>query len=177
MAARGIWIAGPYVWTFNNRVVGVTENGFRLSLSGRGDPVMGDNLGDSIQDFVYRGGNVSVEGVLQEWDVALNGPPNPAAKSNVNTASIFWPWATLGSTGQIGRLASLVAAPLVGNPCPGTTAATATQTVITLTYAVLPPDYDVAQLFAARLRNVPIRLQALPYPVVDSGSETWFTLV
>lgn len=176
MATRGIWIAGPYVWTFNGRQIGVTENGFRLNMVSHGDPIRGDNLGDSIQDYVYRGGDVYVEGVLNEWDVSLNGPPTPPDKTNANTASIFWPWATLGSTGQVGRLASLVAAPLVGVPAPGTTAAAATVKNLTITYAVLSPGYDISQLFAARHRTIPIRLQALPAPLVDSGSETWFTI-
>ena len=64
MAARGQWIAGPYVWTFNGRVIGVTEDGFRLGMTSYADPVKGDNLGDSIQDYVYRGGDVSVSDVL-----------------------------------------------------------------------------------------------------------------
>lgn len=172
--ARG-WVAGPYVWYFNGRVLGITENGFRLSLMAFGDPVRGDNLGDSIQDFVYRGGNVAMEGVLQEWDAALWGIGE--TKTNSYCASVLWPYAALGYTGQIGRMASLVAAPLVGVPAPGTPAAATTVSAITITYAVLPPNYDVGMLFAARLRNVPVRLQALPTPTVDSGSELWFALV
>lgn len=172
--ARG-WVAGPYVWYYNGRILGITENGFRLGLTSFGDPVRGDNLGDSIQDFVYRGGNVSMEGVLQEWDAAIYGIGE--SKTNASCASILWPYAVLGTTGQIGRMASLVAAPLVGVPAPGTAAAATTVSAITITYAVLPPNYDVGMLFAARLRNVPIRLQALPAPTVDSGSETWFALV
>ena len=137
-----------------------------------------DLLGDSTQDYVYRGGDVTVEAVLQEWDVSLNGVSGDGVKTNTNCASIFWPWASMGATGQIGRLASIVAAPLIGVPAPTTSAASATAGYrnITITYAVISPGYNFSQLFAARLRNVPIRLQALPAPLVDSGSETWFTL-
>lgn len=177
MAARG-FIAGPYVWTFNGRAIGISEDGWRLTQTVSGDPIRGDNLGDSMQDYVYRGGDVTMEAVLQEWDVALNGVDGAGAKTNTSCASIFWPWATLGTTGQIGRLGSVVAAPLVGVPAPTTSAASATAgyRTITMTYTVLPPGYNVSMLFAARLRNVPIRLQALPAPIVDSGSETWFAL-
>jgi len=174
--ARG-WIAGPYVWKFNGRTLGITENGFRLGMVSYGDPVRGDNLGQSIQDFVYRGGDVSVDGVLQEWDAAMQGVVTDPSKTNSYCATILWPYATFGTTGQIGRLASLVAAPLVGNPAPGTPAAAATIKDLTITYAVIPPGFDVGLLFAARLRNAPIRLQALPAPTVDSGSETWCSLV
>lgn len=177
MASRG-FIAGPYVWTFNGRLIGVTEDGCRLNITNFGDPIRGDNLGDSMQDYVYRGGDVTMEGVLQEWDVALNGPPTPPAKLNSSCDSIFWPWAGFGGSGQIGRLASIVAAKLVGVPAPTTSAATATAgyQTITLNYAVLAPGYNVSMLFAARLRNVPIRLQALPSPLSDTGSEAWFAL-
>jgi hypothetical protein len=173
--SRG-FIAGPYIWTFNGRTVGITENGFRLSQVAYGDPVKGDNLGDSIQDFVYRGGDVSVEGTFQEYNCALNGVATDGPKVNLNCASVFWPYANYGLTGQIGRMASLVAAPLVGTPAPGTSAASTLVKTITMVYAVLPPNFDVSVLFAARLRNVPIRLQALPWPIVDFGTETWFSL-
>lgn len=177
MASRG-FIAGPYVWTFNGRVIGISEDGWRLNQTVAGDPIRGDNLGDSMQDYVYRGGDVTIEAVLQEWDIALNGLTGDSAKTNSNCASIFWPWATLGLSGQIGRLASIVAASLVGVPAPTTSAATATAGYrnLTLTNAVIAPGYNFSMLFAARLRNVPIRLQALPYTLADTGSETWFTL-
>lgn len=175
-AARG-FIAGPYYWTFNGRAFGVTEDGFNLGITNFGDAIRGDNLGDSLQDYVYRGGDVDVSGVCQEWDVAIAGVSGAGAVTNSYCASIFWPWYTLGGTGQIGRLASLVAAPLIGTPAPGTTAASASIKNLTITYAVIPPNFNSAHLFAARHRNFPIRLQALPYPILDSGSETWFTLV
>ncbi len=175
MAARG-FIAGPYVWTFNARVIGISEDGWRFDQSVAGDPIRGDNLGDAMQDYVYRAGDVTIEAVLNEWDIVANGLTGDAAKTNTNTASILWPWAVLGSTGQVGRLASTVAAVLVGTPAPGTSAAGATagSRVITVSYAVIAPGSSFSQLFASRLRNCPVRLQALPGPLVDSGSEAWY---
>lgn len=170
--ARG-WVAGPYLWTFNGRNVGITENGFRLSMTSYGDPIKGDNLGDSIQDFVYRGGDVTVEGTFQEFDAALNGD-GQAVKINSNVGSVFWPYASLGDTGQVGRLASSVSAVLTGTAIPGVNPLLKN---ITITAAVIPPGFDVGFLFAARLRNVPIRLQSLPWPgLVQVGSSNWFTL-
>jgi len=181
MASRG-FIAGPYVWSYNNRTIGVTQDGWNLNMSLFGQEITGDNLGDSMQDGVNRGANVTMEGQLNEWDVALNGVATDGAKTNTTCASIFWPWATLGQIGQVGKLLSLVAAPLVGTPAPNTTAATATVKNITMTYAVLPFNYNVSFLFAARLRSVPMRLQALPAPYLsdyfnDQNPVKWFALV
>lgn len=175
MALRG-FIAGPYVWTFNAQVIGISEDGWRLNQTVSGDPIRGDNLGDSMQDYVYRGGDVTIEAVLQEWDIALNGLTGDTAKTKATVASIFWPWAIFGFSGQIGRLASNVAAVLVGTPAPTTSAAAATvgYRTITIAGAVIAPGYNFTQLFAARLRNVPIRLQALPYTLADTGGEAWF---
>lgn len=178
MGSRG-FIAGPYVWTFNGRTIGISEDGWRLNQTVSGDPIRGDNLGDSMQDYVYRGGDVTIEAVLQEWDAAMLGLGTDPAKTNSTCASIFWPWASFGFSGQIGRLASLVSAPLVGVPAPTTSAATTATSGyrnLTITGAVIAPGYNFSVLFAARLRNVPIRLQALPYTLADTGGETWFTL-
>lgn len=183
MASRG-FVAGPYVWSFNGRTIGISEDGWRLNQTNAGDPIRGDNLGDSLIDYVYRGGDVTIEAVLQEWDVALNGLDTDGAPTNAETGSIFWPWYYLGQTGQIGRLAGIVAAPLIGIPAPYTTAANTDYSVLIIDYAVLAPGYNYTQLFASRLRNVPVRLQALPWfdgddnpSGPDYGNFYWYNLI
>lgn len=187
------FIAGPYVWTYNGRSIGISEDGWRLNQTNAGDPIRGDNLGDSMQDYVYRGGDVTIETVLQEWNFAIaagelgdsdwSGLTGLSqAEQNINAYSIFWPWTYFGNSGQVGRLASMCSAPLVGVPAPGTTAAQTVgiggidYTTLTASYAVLAPGYNVSMLFAARLRNIPVRLQCLPSPLIDSGSENWFII-
>lgn len=185
------FIAGAYYWTYNGLYLGTTENGFRLSMTSYGDPIKGDNLGDSIQDFVYRGGDVSVEGTIQEFEAArLGGNLQAPVKVNISNNQIFWPYGVMGYTGAIGTLASLYSAPLVGTPVLGTSAAAAAVKNLTIQYSILPPNYDVGILFAARLRNLPIRLQALPHnpadgigaiPIPGINRDTygayWFTLI
>ena len=111
------FVAGPYIWTYNGRSIGISEDGWRLNQTNSGDPIRGDNLGDSMQDYVYRGGDVTLEAVLQEWNFVLTagelGDSDWAgltglsqAEINGYTYSIFWPWTYFGNTGQIGRLAS-----------------------------------------------------------------------
>lgn len=167
-APRG-WIAGPYVWSYNGLSVGITQDGFNLNYAMFGEKVTGDNLGDSTQDYVYRGLDVYADGQFQEWDVARLGAVGDGGKVNVLNFGTFWPWANFGFAGQIGRLASLYSAPLVGVSAPGTTAATTVGavggvTTVTLPYGVIPPGYNLAMTFAARHRTVPIRFQALPSP-------------
>lgn len=178
MAAPRGWIAGPYVWTFNGLSVGITDDGFNLNYSKFADKIRGDNLGDATQDFVERGVDVYADGVFNEWDVAKEGVAGQA-KVNANCGSPFWPWSnTFGSSGQIGRLASVMAAALVGTPAPNTSAAAATIKTLTLPYAVLPPVTNLAMLFAARLRSVSLRFQGLPSAAyTDYGNVSWFTLV
>lgn len=180
-AVRG-WIAGPYVWSFNGRTLGIVEDGFTLNATIHGQDIRGDNLGDSWQDFVYRGHDVNAAGVLQEWDVARRG--FAGAVINPNCFSAFWPWHTrVGSSGVVGRLGSTVAAPLVGTVLPGTTAAAVDDLPrgeVTLSYAVVPPGFNIAQLFAARLRNVPMQFRSLPYPYQAdnplASGVSWFTM-
>lgn len=177
MAAPRGWIAGPYVWSYNGLSVGITDDGFNLNYSMFADKIRGDNLGDSTQDFVDRGADVYADGVFNEWDVALSGLAGEN-KTNASSYSPFWPKAALGVSGQVGRLASVYAAPLIGTPAPNTTAATATIKTLTLTYGVLPPGFNVAMLFAARLRSIPIRFQSLPSAYFTNyGNVTWFSLV
>ena len=152
------FIAGPYTYTLAASSLGISEDGFRLRIANRGDAIRGDNLGASIQDFVYRGADLTLETTLQEYDAA-------------GAQSAFWPYdAVLGEHGQAGILASSVAGALVLTAVAGTTAAAAPAS-LTGTLSVLPPDFNVDLLFAARLRNVPLQFQLLP-----TGSPVaWFT--
>lgn len=178
MPTRPGWIAGPYRWTYNGRRIGITKDGFVLTATLLGEEITGDNLGRSIQDYVLQGANVFFVGSLNEWDLALNGFDGDAGKTNVNCASIFWPIAALGASGQVGRLASLISAPLVGTPVTGTTAATASIKNLTATYAIVAPNSDVTFALNTSLRDVQgIRLQALPGPTVDYGSQSWFVML
>jgi len=182
-APRG-WIAGPYVWAYNGLTLGIVEDGFTLNYTMNGQEIRGDNLGDSVQDIVYRGADVFVSGVLNEWDVARRGFVGDGGRLNPNCFSPFWPWhAVMGLSGIIGRLGSTFAAPLVGTVIPGTTAATVDDLIIgrlTVLYGMLPNGFNVSQLFAAKHRNVPIQFRSLPYPYQadnpNQSNVSWFSL-
>lgn len=156
------FIAGPYTITLGALSLGITENGIELENIGYGDPVRGDNLGESIQDNVYRGMDVYLNFIMQEWNAA-------------GASLAYWPYATLGQSGQVGRMDSDIASALVATVVAGTRAV-ANPNSLTFTKSILAKNFPVKQLFASRLRNVAIRQQVLPATVGQSGNHTWFTL-
>lgn len=151
-------IAGPYTVTYNSQVLGIIEDAWSLEITPSVDSIQGDNLGDSVQDGVYRGGNCFLDFVLQEFDAA-------AARL------AFWPYNSIfGDVGQVGTLQSSFAKTLVLTAVAGTTAFTEGPKTITSTdNCVLAANFPIRMLFGSRLRSVPIRFQLLPYDHTHSG--------
>lgn len=156
------FVAGPYNASYNAGAAWITENGVEMECRKYADDIRGDNLGDTIQDGVYRGGDCYVNVVGQRYDDA-------------QMSLAFWPHhATFGRVGQPGILESSVSKVFVINsPAAGTTANTVGPASITWNLAKLAKNFDLRLLFATRLRNVPLRLQALPYE--SGGNVVWFT--
>lgn len=160
-------IAGPYTVTWGTPAlnVGVTEDGVETEETYFSDPVRGDNLGDTIQDEIIRGGDVYVNFILQEYLNALTALGNGAG-----IGPIFHPHNTvLGRVGQVGRRLSSIAAPLVLTAVAGTPASAAPAT-ITFALATLARNFPVRLLYASRHRKVPMRMISLP--CTDSPGET-----
>lgn len=146
------FIAGGYAVLLGGSTVGQIQDGCLLEQTLNGEPIRGDNYGDTIQDFVFRGGDVFMNMVLTEYNAT-------AAKT------AFWPWSTTWGKiddGVIGKLGTALAAVLLLTAVSGPSAASAPAT-FTANKAILAPGFPVQMLFAPRLRTVPIRLQLLPY--------------
>ena len=154
------FIAGPYTVTYNSLALGILEDAPSLEMTGSVDPIVGDNYGDSVQDGVYRGGNLFFDMVLQEYNAA-------------GAAAAFWPYAALGTMGQVGRMISSMAQGLVFTAVAGTTAS-ALPATITAPNTILAPNFPVRLLFGSRLRNVPLRFQCLPYYDSGATANRWF---
>lgn len=153
------FIAGPYTVTYDSNTIGIVEDAPSFEVTPAIDPIVGDNMGDSVQDGVYRGGNFFVDMVLQEYNQA-------------GGKAAFWPYhATFGVIGVLGTLLSSYAKALVFTAVAGTTA---TPSTVTFTKAVLAPGFPVRTLWGTRLRNVPIRLQALPFNGGSPAADRWF---
>ena len=153
------FIAGAYLSTYNTIDTGITERGYELQQDSNAQAIgPTDAYGDSVIDLVYRGGQVHLQFESKAYKSGSIAP--------------FWPWATLGTMGVIGRLASNVAVAEVLTATAGTPAAAA-PTSLTALKAILAENYPARLLYNSELRHVPIRLRCLPY---DSGGGTikWF---
>jgi hypothetical protein len=157
--ALDTFIAGRYNTTYNAVDVGITDQGYNLTMESKVETIEeSDSFGNSIIDWIYRGGNCYIDFDCKSYKA---GSTNP-----------YWPYGALGAMGVIGRLASAIAVATVMTALTGTPAATAPAT-ITTTLTLLAPNSPAKLLFNSKLRQVPVRLQVLPY---DSGAGVikWF---
>lgn len=143
------FIVGPYTYTYDGSALGISEDGFRWLPGGLGEPIRGDNMGDTIQDIVHRGIQFNLEIVLEEYSIA-------------GMQKILWPWhATIGNHGQAGVLWTSLAKSLVVTAVTGTTASTVPATM-TFEKTILDPGFVSQVNLNARLRKVPLRLIVFP---------------
>ena len=159
-------IAGQYTGTYNSVDVGITRDGFELSQGSKAEVFdESDAYGGSVVDWVYRGGDAFLQFTSKTYKAGAITP--------------FWPWGGLGvmktTAAPIGRWASNVAAATVLTAVANTPAAAAPATV-TASKSILAPNFDGKLLFNSKLREVPVRLQLLPYAGVGSGDLIWFSL-
>jgi len=145
-------ISGPYAWSYNSFTLGVMNDAPRLRFSNSVDTIVGDNLGDTIQDGVFRGHNLYVDLILNEFNAAA-------------AQEAFWPYAnTFGRIGQVGdrlltyakRLEATAIDPTIVVP-----------TYLRMERAILAPGFEMSLLYGSRHRNVPLQLLCLPF--VESG--------
>lgn len=142
-------MAGVPAW------VGASSRGFTLTSTMVAELVEGDIWGGSVADIVYRGGNMFLQ-----WDAIAFAYASLAP---------FWPWATLGTIGVVGRLGSVLGGSVVLVAAPGTTASNtpaigqASLLALTAPNAILAEGQNMDLVFDSRLRRVPVRLRLLPF--------------
>ena len=173
------FIAGAYTLTCRRRLdgllegtiaapvdtaLGQLEDGVTFDFTKSVEPVRGDNVGDAVQDGVFRSGDCFMDFSLIEWNSAL-------------LSNIFWPEAdntpTAGQItdgefinfgklepGNVGRLLTAMSVPILLTKVTGPNASPA---FIFAAQAIIAPGYPVRAIFAPRLRRLPLRLQLLPY--------------
>lgn len=184
------FVAGRYTGTYNATDIGITNDGIEIQQESRWEAIeASDNYGDSIIDGVYRGGNCYLQAESKAYKPGSLAP--------------FWPWGGMGalepsiggsglgimqwwggSSGvyPIGRLASSVAQSMIltaiANTAFNNTPANAIVNTLTAPLAILAPNFSARLLFHTRLRQVPLRLLALPYEVSFNGATLtrWFAI-
>ena len=149
-------VSGAYFANYGGEYVGITEDGYELEQTTFAEPIRGDNLGDSIQDEVYRGTDVFLNFVLIEYNQAV------AASGGTDDTPIFHPHDdVLGLLGKPGVLrGSFSGSGLALTRYSADT--TATAVTLTLTKSVLASNFPVRLLMANRLKKIPMRMQAFP---------------
>ena len=147
---------GSYAATYNSTSTGITKDGYRITHDQKADIIQQSDLyGDTMLDYIWRGANVTCDFTCLAF---TKGVP----VLNPFTASLYQLWA---AASPMGRLASDLALPLVLTVTANTPAAGAGigPSTLTATEAILAPNYSATHLYDNRLRELPLRMQFLPY--------------
>lgn len=167
-------IAGRYSATYNANDVGITRDGYALTIDSEWEEIgETDAWGQSVIDGVWRGGNC----FLQFTSVAYK----------TGSLQAFWPFGgPLAGPGVLGvlfdstqatplpiaQLASNIAKAFVLTATAGTPAA-ATPATLTATAALLARNNNGRIMLNSKLRDVPVRLRL--YPFTSAGITRFFT--
>lgn len=143
------FIAGQYTATWNAIPLGQQrpDEGFRHSETNFAEGIKGSQYGQTDQDLIFMGQECSVNMTLIQYATAL-------------ASAIFTPWGVNGRVHIPGRLAKCgdLAKALVLTA----TAGTGATGVRTYPRTIISPGFPVEYAFRPSLREVPIRLKALP---------------
>lgn len=147
------FITGRYTATWNALAVGQTREGYRISHQFMKRLIQGDKWGETAQDAIIRGMEVTVEMTLIEFDAA-------AVQTLINPYTTGYAFAGIGKLdvgagGSTAFVKPLVLTAMETNPGP-------LPATITLHQTILHENFPVTLLQGPDLREVPIRLRAYP---------------
>ena len=143
------FFAGAYSLTLAGDLIGITDDGIYLDGENNISPIRGDNMGQTVQDSVVRGGNLYAGGVI------IPGTDNMAA-----LLVSLWPSGTAyGTVDQIGyiipKLACVIARLDAGS---GTIPVSITAT----TGVSIAPGFRSRLNLQSDFRRIPIQLIFYP---------------
>lgn len=150
------FIAGAYTATWNSQDIGNIREGFHFEIIPQAQDIIAQNYGGSVQDGVYRGGDVFLSFVLSEYNAT-------------GVAALIWPYGTFGVIGNIGALQTTFCQALVLTAISGTNA---TPTTWTFSKTLIMPGNPVGFDLGPVHRELPIRQRAYPYV---SSVAKWFS--
>lgn len=160
------FVSGTYDWQYNGVSLGVLATPPRLRFSFSAEEVRGDNMGDTIQALINRGGSLYMDLVFEEWD-------------NAAVQAVIWPFAGAADFGHMGSpLRAIPSYPSIGCPLVAQTLAAiaASGSCATPAYwgfqALLAPGQDVTWAMGSTLRMVPVSMLVFPQtlPIAVPGS-------
>lgn len=148
--------SGRYTATWNALACGQVKDGFRISHQFMKRLIQGDRWGDTAQDAIIRGMEVTVEFTVIEFGAA-------AVQTLINPYSAGYVFGGIGKLDVAGAFAKpLVLTAMETNPGP-------LPATITLYQTILHENFPVTLLQAADLREVPLRLRAYPNADATAG--------
>ena len=154
------FIAGSYTATYGGYSLGqIEDKTMSLELVYQGEVIRGDFMSQSVQDWVYNGGDCFLQFTCLE-----------ANQTAVNLMTAPYTAGDLGALGTVGMFATDFAAALVLTKRSGPNAS---PSIITCNSSILAPGYPVNILLGNTLKRVPIRLQLLPSLYSDTKYR-WF---
>ena len=158
-------IAGAYYMTYGGTYCGGTEDGFEIEHNYYSEPVRGDNLGDAIQNEIFRGVDVTINTTLIEWSYAV--------AADGSAGNVYWPaHATDGRVGVMGDLHTDQGGQTILTRASANTSAT--PATITFPLTRLATNFPVRIQHANRLKRVPLRLQVYPQAPSAAGQTSTY---
>ena len=155
----GNFAPGYYEMTYDGVSVGQVEGPKTLRRSVISQEISTDKFGPV--DGVYQGGECFLSLTFKEWKLP--------------ETLMIWPYgADFGAVGQLGRLLTDIAAPIVLTAQSGSPAATEGPATITAPLAILAPQNDISVIFGNVQRDVPILFKL--YPSEVTGVQRWFSV-
>ena len=139
------FISGPYNWTWNDVSLGIVEDAPEVAAQLGDEVITGDNLGDSIQGIIDRGGNVFLTFIFQEWDLAKKA---------------FWPGAADANSFDVSKVGGLRPTGVLKGTA--ITGSLVTPKLWTAPRATIAPGFNVRYQLGSRLRNVPVTVLCMP---------------
>lgn len=153
------FVSGPYDWFYNGHRIGIVQDAPEVRLSSSAEPIVGDNLGDTVQAVINRGGSAFLDMVMQEFD--QEGARQAFWPYSQNVGTIETGVTNPGSYSPIGCV--MPSKRLLATKVPFSCATPANWLAAR---ALLAPGFQLNFSLGSRLRNVPISFMLLPW--VDS---------
>lgn len=164
---------GHYNATWNALALGRTEEGLIWEVTHQGEMLRFEEFGQSIIDMVYRGADLTVEGVFAEWDSA-------------GIQSALWPFSsTFGKQDCVGQFAvdGSFAKPLLLTAEACAPAATDGPATITFHKTIMDPGVASRINLNNKTRLLPLRFRVFlwdtdpsPGPATGTPSRSFFTV-
>jgi hypothetical protein len=146
-------ISGPYTATLGGTGIGMTEEGFRLSVVTHQEFVNSDDHGDAPFEAIQRGVTYRIQLIAIEYDLI-----KAAMAQQINGIG--------ESKTHVGKRLTGLAQTLILTAAAGTPADAAGMIKqLTATKAVIVTDFDI--LLAAKCRKGPVTFQLFPDPAVS----------